>query len=301
VASRWWIYQRERFPVLAHGPLIAAFSFSAVSVSALLRGRMELPEARSLLVAGVSTFVFFLELRVADEFKDSGEDARYRPYRPVPRGLVTLKELGMVGAAGMLIQLGLALWLDPTLVLLLVPTWLYLGLMSKEFFAPEWLGTRPITYLWTHMLIMPLIVLYATACEWLVAGVAPPASLPWFLAVGFFNGIVIEVGRKIRGPEDEEPGVTTYTMLWGPGKAVSALLGAMVLAAAAAVPAARRIGVAEPAAGLMVVLLGTGSILGWRFLRLPGTHRAKMVEVMSGVWTLLLYLCLGALPWLARW
>jgi 4-hydroxybenzoate polyprenyltransferase len=301
VASRWWIYQRERFPVLAHGPLIAAFSFSAVSVSALLRDRMELPETRSLLVACVSTFVFFLELRVADEFKDSGEDALYRPYRPVPRGLVTLKELGIVGAAGMLIQLGLALWLDPALVLLLVPTWLYLGLMSKEFFAPEWLRKRPITTLWTHMLIMPLIVLHATACEWLVAGVAPPASLPWFLAVGFFNGIVIEVGRKIRGPEDEEPGVTTYTALWGPGKAVLALLGAMLLAAAAAVPAARRIGVAEPAAGLMAVLFGTASHLGWRFLRLPGTHRAKMVEVMSGAWILLLYLCLGAVPWLARW
>ena len=26
---RWWIYQRERFPLLGHGPLIAAFSFSA--------------------------------------------------------------------------------------------------------------------------------------------------------------------------------------------------------------------------------------------------------------------------------
>ena len=38
---RWWIYQRERFPVLAHGLLIAAFSSSAVCFSQLLRGVVE--------------------------------------------------------------------------------------------------------------------------------------------------------------------------------------------------------------------------------------------------------------------
>ena len=36
MATRWWTYQRERFPVFAHGSLIAAFSFSAVSYSASL-------------------------------------------------------------------------------------------------------------------------------------------------------------------------------------------------------------------------------------------------------------------------
>ena len=41
--------------------------------------------------------VFFLQLRIADEFKDFAEDSRFRPYRPVPRGLVTLTELGWVG------------------------------------------------------------------------------------------------------------------------------------------------------------------------------------------------------------
>jgi hypothetical protein len=41
--NRWWIYQRERFPVGAHGPVILAFSLSAVSYSALLRGTHHLP------------------------------------------------------------------------------------------------------------------------------------------------------------------------------------------------------------------------------------------------------------------
>src|SRR5262249_35693743 len=73
-ASRWWTYQRERFPVLAHGPLIAAFSLSAVSFSSLLRGRTELPDAKTAVVAFATSFLFFLQLRLADEFKDFEED-----------------------------------------------------------------------------------------------------------------------------------------------------------------------------------------------------------------------------------
>ena len=98
MANRWWVYQRERFPVVAHGVLIAAFSFSAVSFSRLLRGDVTLPSPATAATAFVTAFLFFLQLRLADEFKDFEEDSRYRPYRPVPRGLVTLRELGVLWA-----------------------------------------------------------------------------------------------------------------------------------------------------------------------------------------------------------
>ena len=62
-----------------------------------VRGEDSWPEWRGLVVAFVTCFLFFLQLRIADEFKDFEEDTRYRPYRPVPRGLVTLRELGWIG------------------------------------------------------------------------------------------------------------------------------------------------------------------------------------------------------------
>ena len=100
---RWIVYQRERFPVLAHGALIAAFSIGAVCFSAQLRaardGAAFSVRAGSLVVAFVSCLLFFFQLRVADEFKDFDDDLRCRPYRPVPRGLVTLRELSVVAAA----------------------------------------------------------------------------------------------------------------------------------------------------------------------------------------------------------
>ena len=298
MANRWWTYQRTRFPILAHGPLIAVFSLSSLTVSSVMRGRVAFLHASTALVAFTTAFLFFLQLRIADEFKDYEDDSRYRPYRPVPRGLVTLRELGMIGVAAAFVQLGLTLWIEPSLVVLLLAVWLYLGLMTREFFVRDWLKAHPFTYLWSHMLIMPLIVLYTTGCDWAVAGTTPPRGLIWFLLASLFNGIVIEIGRKIRAPEDEEPGVETYTVLWGRNAAVLAWLGAMVLGAAAALRAAERMGTAMPVAGLLVLLLCTAAAGAWRFLRSPLTERARLFEPLSGLWTSLLYLALGAAPML---
>lgn len=213
--NRWWIYQKERFPVIKNGLLIAVFSGSAVGYSCLLRGDNNIPSLSSLLVAFISIFIFFLQLRIADEFKDFSDDARYRSYRPVPRGLVSLDELGWVSVLGATIQLGLSVYLSPWLVLVLGGVWLYIGLMWQEFFVAKWLKAHPLIYMLSHMLIMPLINFYGTACDWLVTGSLAPVNGLWFLLASFFNGMVIEIGRKIRAPNDEEFGVETYSSLWG--------------------------------------------------------------------------------------
>jgi 4-hydroxybenzoate polyprenyltransferase len=298
MGNRWWAYQRERFPILIHGPLIAAMSFSNVSVSALLRDQASLPAMGSFLVAFTSTLLFFLQLRIADEFKDHEADARYRPYRAVPRGLVSMRELGIVAAVGALLQLALALWLHPALAFLLAPVWLYLGLMWKEFFVRRYLTAHPIAYLWTHMLILPLITMYATACEWRAADASPPKGVAWLLAASFCNGLVIEIGRKIRAPEAEERGVETYSVLWGRRTATLAWWGAMLLAAASSLPVGRRIGVAGALSGAFGLILVAAAIAGWRFLDRPTSKRAGLFEPISGLWTLVAYLGLGAGPWL---
>jgi 4-hydroxybenzoate polyprenyltransferase len=299
MASRWWTYQRERFPVLAHGPLIAAFSTSAVSYSTLVRGETTLP-LDGALVAFVTAFLFFLQLRIADEFKDAEEDARYRPYRPVPRGLVKLRELAWLGVGAGLVQLAAALAVQPRLVPFLVVVWAYLALMSLEFFVPAWLKARPFTYMWTHMLIMPLIDFYATACEWLVRGASLPGELFWFLLVSFFNGCVIEVGRKLRAPADEETGVETYSAVWGRGPAVRAWLIAMALCASCALMATRAIDFLLPAAAVLAALLLVSAFIGTRFLKTEAPGAGKRIELVSGVWTLTMYLIVGVVPLAVR-
>lgn len=294
--SRLWIYQRERFPLAAHGPLILAFSFCAASFSARLR-LQSWPEWQSVGVAFVSCLVFFLQLRIADEFKDAKEDARWRPYRAVPRGLVQLKELGCLFVIGALIQLVLALYWSLSLVIILLITWTYLAAMSVEFGARKWLKAHPITYLWSHMLIMPLIDLYATASDWIVgANPYPPAGLSFFLVASFFNGIVIEIGRKIRVPSQEEEGVETYSTLWGCKKAgivwwfciaATAICGSLAAKEAMAFQAVALV------LGTLTLVFG---VFVYIFTRQQSAKQARMFEVSAALWTLCLYLSLGVLP-----
>lgn len=293
---RAWTYQRERFPLAAHGPLIVAFSLSAVCFSRLLRDAPGWPPVSTVAVAFVTSLCAFLHLRIADEFKDCEEDARYRPYRPVPRGLVTLRELGWVWAGTAAVQLLLAFWHAPRLGFVLLGSWVYLALMSKEFFVREWLVARPITYLWTHMLIMPLVDFYATACDWAGAGQPVPAGLPWFLAASLGNGVVLEIGRKIRPLEREEIGVPTYSKLWGMQRAAAIWLAAMAVTGICGILAAQRIGIAPAAAGGLGVLWLAAAVLAARFVARPDAAGGRRLEAMAGVWTLGVYLILGILP-----
>jgi 4-hydroxybenzoate polyprenyltransferase len=299
MAGRWWVYQRERFPLVAHGSLILAFSASAVALSALLRGGW--PSAASCVTAFLSALLFFFQLRVSDEFKDADDDRRHRPYRPVPRGLVTLGELARLAGVAALLQVLLAVWLDVRLLFVLAGVWAYMALLSREFFAATWLKARPLTYLWSHMLVVPLIDLYATACDWVPAGAAPPAGLGWFLAASFFNGIVVEIGRKLRAPADEEPGVETYSAVWGRPRAVAGLLGALALAAGCATLSGRLVGVQAVTALAGLTACAAAAMLGLSFVRSPAPGSGKRFEALSGVWTLAMYVCVGILPLALRW
>ena len=301
-ANRWWVYQAERFPLAAYAPLIAAFSFAAVGYSALGRGSVAGPGWRQTAVAFATSLLFFLQLRLADEFKDFEDDLRYRPYRPVQRGLVKLRELAVVAAACAALQLSLAAWLSIRLVPLLVIPWAYLALMTKEFFLPAWLKRHALLYMLSHMVITPLIFLYASACDWITAGrTRPSAGLLWMLAVGYFNGMVVEIGRKVRAPDDEETGVETYTFLWGRRNAVLAWLAAIAATAALAYVAAINIHATQLTVSLLLPTLLASAMAGVVFLADSRKGRGKWIERISGLWALLTYLSLGALPVLLRW
>ncbi|MEC7669995.1 MAG: UbiA family prenyltransferase, partial [Pseudomonadota bacterium] len=215
--SALWIYQKERFPLFKTAPLLAVFSAASLSVSAELSGR-PLPDWGGYLAGFVIAMLLFFQMRVCDEYKDLEDDRRYRPDRPIPRGLVSLRLIISLGLLSLPIT-ALAAWLwHPPVLWLLALVWLWLGAMTAEFGVAEWLKARPVLYLLSHMAIMPLIDLLLTGLEWLPFG-GPASGLSLFLALSFVNGCVLEIGRKLWSPENEIAGVETYSGLWGTRKA----------------------------------------------------------------------------------
>ena len=298
-ASRLWIYQAERFPVFKHGILIAVFAAAGVTLSAVLAGR-PLPSLPGYLAAFALSFLLFFQLRVSDEIKDNEDDHRFRPERPVPRGLVSLGLLAGLALAALCLEVLVALAYAPRLMWLLVLVWAWMGLMAVEFFAPAWLKARPLIYLGSHMLVMPLIDLLVSAVEWLPAAGAPPPGLVPFLILSFLNGSVLELGRKTWAPENERTGVESYSSLWGARTACLAWMAAAVAASLLAI----YVGVLVRAP-LTVALasLSALSFVLWSaraFLRRPDTKSQKGIETAAGIFVIVTYIAAGLLPALVR-
>lgn len=302
-SSAWpklWTYQRERFPVFKNGLLIASLASSAVCLSALLREQSHFPPWFTFATAFVVLFFFFALLRIADEFKDAEVDAKYRPERPVPRGLITLPDLARLGVVMAILQVGMTVTFYLPLTIILFLVWIYMALMTVEFFAPEWLQSRPALYMVTHMAVMPLIDLFATACDWLPEGGRPPDGLVWFLVLSFFNGMVIEVGRKTWAPSMEREGVESYSASWGVGGAVGCWIGALLCSCLLALFVAHQIDFLAIAAAALVGFLVILVFVGARFLRAADEKGARRIENLSGLWVFSNYLLLGLVPMATR-
>ena len=81
-------------------PLLTVFAAASVNVSAMLAGR-PLPGIWAYVVAALLALGIFFQMRAFDEAKDLEDDRRYRPERPIPRGLVSLRViLGLAALVG---------------------------------------------------------------------------------------------------------------------------------------------------------------------------------------------------------
>ncbi len=303
LALRFRQYLGERFPLGPYALLIAAL----VAGTAAALG----PDPGGPLVFGWphlaafgAALLFFFHLRVLDEFKDYEDDCRTQPERPVPRGLISLRELALFGALG----LGLQLALVGPLGGLALTWWLaavgYSLLMRWEFFVGAALRRHIVLYALTHNPVVALLVLFVAAG---LGGAGAPATATWaFVAVASFTSLGFELGRKLRAPADERPGVETYSAVLGPWRA-GLLLGAALLAATVAAVAILWLqGAASWAWGVELGLGGLAVGLALRYGRRPSAPAAKAAEAGASLLALGLYLTplaaaalRGGLTWLS--
>jgi 4-hydroxybenzoate polyprenyltransferase len=285
------VYQAERFPLGRTSLLVAVFSAASVSASACLAGR-DLPSISTYVAAFVTTLCFFFQLRVLDEIKDAEDDLKYRPERPIPRGLVSLRTIIGLGIATVPVMIIACAAIDVRMVALLIPAWAWMGLMTVEFFVPKFLKANPALYTVSHMLIMPMIDLVVTGFEWVPHG-SSPSGLWLFLLMSFSNGCVLEIGRKLWSPSNELEGVETYSSLMGPRNA------GLLWAACMGISLILLCGVgAYTGAPVLTAALGIAAAC-WSLRRVqsyrtdPTPAAQSSMDTTAGIWTIACYVAAG--------
>ena len=277
-------WARERFP-LAYGAFFALLYLLALFVGRSSRpGPIEVSwrDAPGL----IALWLFFLWLRVLDEHKDYEKDRVAHPSRVLQRGLITLKDLRIVGGLAVAIQLGVSLWLDGGVGP--VTTWWFVALvwsvlMAHEFFVSQWLRRHIMWYAFSHMVVMlPLVVWAAT----MGSPDASRAPATWMLMLlVYVSGLAFEIGRKMRAPDDEHPLADSYTQSLGVRG--STILLSLVVALASVLTLATSNVVDGRIPSFMIVAAVAGVVLAvgviQQFRQRPERRAAKRLQAGVGV------------------
>lgn len=212
-------YFKERFPPV-NMLLFAIVFFTACSAGSYFASR-PMQSAFKDWLGAIAVISFFFRLRVFDEVKDLQIDNLNHPGRVLQSGRVTLKQLFFLSAVLSVAELIWSYWSGP----LTVTCWLialgYSILMRYEFFIGEFLKPRLFLYACTHMLIMPLIMLWVWSAY--NSNLFHP-SLYLLGALSLSGGFSFEIARKIHAPEAERPTVDSYSKSIGYRTSIVAVL-----------------------------------------------------------------------------
>jgi 4-hydroxybenzoate polyprenyltransferase len=286
MSLRWmgaWL--NERFP-LRNGVFFVLLYATTLLVARAAVAPAGFEASLADLPGLLALWSFFLLLRVFDEHKDFAADAVAHPERVLQRGLVTLRQLRVVGAGAVVVQVAASVWLDRgvgTVTAWWLASLAWSLLMAREFFVPNWLRRHLMVYAVSHMAVMLLLVGWVAAMG---HPSAPRAPTTWALGgVVFVAGMVMEVARKLRAPEDERPMADSYTRALGTGRASVLLAVLVVVTCVAAIALAHFVNAPTSLLGPVTVtglsLLTVLAALG--FGRRPTRRRARLTEAAAAL------------------
>ena len=273
--SPWVEYLRERFPLPVYLTLVGGF----VSSGAILSGKPV--SLMSASAAFLAVFSFFGLLRLMDEFKDYDIDLIAHPERPLPRGLLGVRQVKKIIIRWEVIMLALSPpiglifnWQAAGIYLLMIG---HLWLMYKEFYVSEWIEKHTLVYALSHQLVL---IWVCSFCVVIVNHSGLSNAETWWygtLILGSF--FTYEVCRKL-DPSAHEM-LRTYRKLFG--LAQTGLL--VVFTSLIACFSAWKLGLAFPLWIASMLVIGTYCFFA--------KQKFKIVELVA---TLSLVLHLWTLP-----
>ncbi len=279
---RAWL--AERFPPLQHGLLITSYFGANALLAQATVGRATLSLGRREVAGALVLLCMFFLLRVIDEHKDFAADTQVHPRRVLSRGLVTLGQLRRLAAAALGLELLLAWSLGPSAIagcLLVVGV---SGLIARDFFLAAFLEARMLLGALVHLLIMPLYSLFIFSAVTGQALSAAPTPVLLYAWVGYAVALAYELARKTRTPQEERPGLVTYSRRMGPFRPAWLALAAVSVGAALSWRVGALLGLGRWYHGTVVALvfLVAVGVLDYRLRPTPA--RAARLKDYAGLY-----------------
>lgn len=274
-SHRFWVFQRERVPI------IALLTIGLVATAAVAKISHNFDWTR-VLIATLMSSLYFLQIRLADEPKDFEHDNKYHPNRPVQRGLITLKELARAKNLTITLFIGLACLTGSLMVVAVaVLQQLFSYLTRHEFFIRDWLRKHFFIYQYSHYL--QLLIL-----SWLSVTILQIQPLhEQIVYFGYILALIapIESSRTIGGV-DEKQADDRYSFKLGTGVALASFLAVTLIMIGYTLYL-----IGHTAGNLNPILLIPGllviAVAAIRYEHNPITKNAEALNVAA----LIMYLC----------
>lgn len=290
--KKWYTYQKERFPVLIYGLYVFAIVFAVFCFNSHLILTYEtIINWKLLIPMFVVTFLQFLMVRIVDEFKDYEEDCKYRSYRPVPRGLITLKELKILFVICILLQLAITFFATEKIISFtrLGILWMFFVVMSKSFFMKKIIEKHILFEVALDELMMPILVWYLSSflkyinpTYSLYSYIDMQSMLP-LLCMSYIVSWIVEIARKIRCREDEEKGVKTYTAVFGIKKAM------LILFVLETILMIIQLSILKGYILPIICLYLAVNLINLRFVAKQNRKFAKLTELSANIYVFIVY------------
>ena len=277
--KRLWCYIQTMFPV-HRAVVVCLLSFGVCWCTAVTVAGAELAFHPRLIAGLLSFTLFFLLLRVMDEFKDYDLDCRLFPDRPLVTGMVTRTDLTVLGwsiaVALFLLNVGQGILVFSMYLVCFV----YTLLMFKFFF---WQKVREhlVFALVTHNPVAFLFQCYVIS--YYVQHAQEPTNVVRLLPVAFLfwlPWLAWEIARKIRAVASEDA-YETYSQVFGYRRACGIVIALGILIFAGAVWVSRFY------TGGLVLIAGMGAATAFlvyrclRFALAPSPGKAPLRPVLE--------------------
>lgn len=212
IITRFYLYQKSRFPILIIGlSLLPAILSSGAVVSNTI-------SALQVYASLAISLLYLLHIRILDDRRDFNHDSLYHRSRPVQKGIITNKELWKIDLIiiPILILLAASFGILPLFIITIMLFYSFLA--EKNFFIEKVLKKHFFIYNFINTIQTFILQLFVYI---IFVGTIPLTLLValhyMFTCVGT---TIFEFVRKVKIPGEDGAGKDTYTWHLGFKKAL---------------------------------------------------------------------------------